>query len=74
MYEDSARARNCEMNYWVGVAGLMEPWTRRCQAGRRAPTEGESRTKVPHYLNDLPHYPLLLCSNLPNDHGHFDDL
>ena len=25
-----------------------------------------------HYLNDLPHYPLGLCSNLPNDHRPFD--
>ena len=34
---------------------------------------GGSRKKLPHRLNDLPYRPLVLCSNLPNDHGHFDE-
>ena len=33
-----------------------------------------SRKKLPHHLNDLPHHLVVLCSNLPNDHGHFDEV
>ena len=29
--------------------------------------------KLPHRPNDLPHRPLLLFLNVPNDHGHFDE-
>ena len=36
--------------------------------------QGGKQKKVPHYRNDLPHYPLVLCSDLPNDHGHFDEV
>ena len=37
--------------------------------------EGE-QTKLPTVLtpNDLPHRPLVLCLNLPDDHGHFDEV
>ena len=35
---------------------------------------GESRKKLPHRANDLPHHPPVLYSNLPNDHCHFDEV
>ena len=28
---------------------------------------------MPHRPNDLPHRPLVLCSNLSDDHGHFHE-
>ena len=35
---------------------------------------GKQRTELPHRLNNLPHRPLVLYSNLPNDNGHFDEV
>ena len=29
---------------------------------------------MPRRPNDLPHRPLILCSNLPNAHGYFDEV
>ena len=37
--------------------------------------QGEKqKTKLPHRPNDLPHRLLVLCSNLPNAHGHFNEV
>ena len=35
---------------------------------------GGSRKTLPHRTDDLPHLPKVLCSNLPSDHGHFDEV
>ena len=35
---------------------------------------GQQKKKQPHRLNDLPCRPLVLCSNLPNDHGYFNEV
>ena len=36
--------------------------------------QGGNQKKLPRRPNDLPHHPLVLCSNIPNDHGHFDEV
>ena len=36
----------------------------------RANRAGGAQKKLPNYVNDLPHYGLVLCSKWPNDHGH----
>ena len=35
---------------------------------------GQAEKNLPHRPNDLPHRPLLLCLDLPNKHGHFDEV
>ena len=35
---------------------------------------GGAEIKLPHRPNGLPHRPLVLCSNLPIDSGHFDEV
>ena len=35
---------------------------------------GKQKKKLPRRPKDLPHHSLVLCSNLPNDHGHFNEV
>ena len=35
---------------------------------------GKQNKKLPRRQNDRPHHPLVLCSNLPDDHGHFNEV
>ena len=35
---------------------------------------GKQKKKLPRRPNDLPHRHLVLYLNLPNDHGHFDEV
>ena len=46
----------------------------RIHKSKKLPNQGGKQKKLPHRPNDLPHRPLVLFTNLPNDHGHFDEV